>query len=60
MGNKEISNTLLEFFKLENIAVNDIEVLEEAFLLFGGRRLDFVDTLLYSYSKVKLRPTLQN
>mgnify|MGYP000901351319 FL=1 len=53
VGNNEISDTLLELFKFENIAVNDIEVLEEAFLLFSRRRLDFVDTLLYAYNKVK-------
>lgn len=53
VGNNEISDTLLELFKFENIAVNDIKVLENALLLFGGRRLDFVDTLLYAYNKVK-------
>lgn len=51
--NEEISETLLELFKYSNIVVNDIEVLEEAFLLFGKRQLDFVDTLLYAYNKVK-------
>jgi predicted nucleic-acid-binding protein len=51
--NEEISNILLELFKYTNIVVNDIKVLEEAFLLFGKRRLDFVDTLLYAYNKVK-------
>ena len=51
--NEEISDILLELFKYTNIIVNDIEVLEEAFLLFGKRRLDFVDTLLYAYNKAK-------
>jgi len=51
--NGEISDILLELFKYKNIIVDDIEVLEEAFLLFGRRRLDFVDTLLYAYNKVK-------
>jgi predicted nucleic-acid-binding protein len=51
--NEEISDILLELFKYTNIVVNDIEILEEAFLLFGKRRLDFVDTLLYAYNKVK-------
>lgn len=50
---EEISDVLLELFKYTNIVVNDIEILEEAFLLFGKRRLDFVDTLLYAYNKVK-------
>lgn len=51
--NDKISETLLGLLKYENIIVNDIEVLEEAFLLFGRRRLDFVDTLLYGYNKVR-------
>lgn len=51
--NDEISDILLELFRYENIIVDDLEVLEEAFMLFGKRRLDFVDTLLYGYNKVK-------
>ena len=51
--NDEISNILLELFKYKNIVVSDLEVLEEAFSLFSRRRLDFVDTLLYAYNKVK-------
>lgn len=51
--NEEISDVLLELFRYTDIVVNDIEVLEEAFLLFRKRRLDFVDTLLYAYNKVK-------
>lgn len=39
--------------KSTNIIVNNIEVLEEAFYLFGQRRLDFVDTILYGYNRVK-------
>ena len=46
-------DTLLELFKFKNILVSDIEVLKEAFILFAKRRLDFVDTLLYAYNKVK-------
>lgn len=33
--------------------MDDINVLKEALLIFGKRRLDFVDTLLYAYSKIK-------
>jgi predicted nucleic-acid-binding protein len=51
--NDEICDTLLELFKYDNIDVDDIEILEEALILFGKRRLDFVDTLLYAYNKVK-------
>ncbi|WP_231735419.1 PIN domain-containing protein [Gracilibacillus massiliensis] len=49
----EICDTLLDLIKFTNIIVDDIEVIEEAFLLFSRRRLDFVDTLLYAYRKVK-------
>ncbi|MGJ3204772.1 PIN domain-containing protein [Geobacillus thermoleovorans] len=51
--NDEISDILLELLKYDNIEVDDIEVVEEALALFGKRRLDFVDTLLYAYNKVK-------
>ncbi len=51
--NNEISDILLELFKYKNIVVSDLDVLNEAFFLFGKRRLDFVDTLLYAYNKVK-------
>lgn len=51
--NDEISDTLLDLFKYSNIVVDDFEVLEEALLLFSRRRLDFIDTLLYAYHKVK-------
>ncbi|GGJ71342.1 putative nucleic-acid-binding protein [Anoxybacillus voinovskiensis] len=51
--NDEICDTLLELFKYDNIDVDDMEILEEALILFKERRLDFVDTLLYAYNKVK-------
>ncbi len=51
--NNEICDTLLDLFKYKNIVVDDLEVIEEALLLFSRRRLDFVDTLLYAYNKVK-------
>lgn len=51
--NGEISDTLLNLFKYDNIGVDDAKVLEEALLLYGKKRLDFVDTLLYAYNKVR-------
>lgn len=51
--NEDICDTLLALFKYKNFTVDDFEVLEEALLLFSRRRLDFVDTLLYAYNKVK-------
>lgn len=51
--NEEICDTLLALFKYKNFTVDDFEVLKEALLLFSRRRIDFVDTLLYAYNKVK-------
>jgi predicted nucleic-acid-binding protein len=51
--NDEISDTLRELFRYGNLKVDDLEVVEEALDLYSKRRLDFVDTLLYAYSKVK-------
>jgi predicted nucleic-acid-binding protein len=50
--NSEISRVLMEFFHCDNLAVSDIGVVNEAFRLYGRKRLDFVDTLLYAYYKV--------
>lgn len=50
--NDEICDTLLELLSYNNISVDDINVLKEALLIFGKRRLDFVDTLLYAYNKI--------
>ncbi len=51
--NNEICDTLLKLFRYGNIFVYDIEIIEEAFLLFSRGHIDFVDTLLYAYNKVK-------
>ena len=50
---REISNALLELFEYGNLQVSDIEIVNEALKLYGERRLDFVDTLLYAYNKVR-------
>ena len=51
--NDEIRDTLKELFQYENIKVNDLELIETALELYGERRLDFVDTLLYAYNRVR-------
>jgi len=51
--NDEISNTLKELFEYGNLEVDDIDILKEALNLYSKRKLDFVDTLLYAYHKVK-------
>ncbi|NLC08258.1 MAG: type II toxin-antitoxin system VapC family toxin [Syntrophomonadaceae bacterium] len=51
--NDEISDALKALFEYGNIEADDLEVLNEALNLYGSRKLDFVDTLLYAYHKVK-------
>ncbi|MDK2901753.1 MAG: hypothetical protein PWR14_657 [Thermosediminibacterales bacterium] len=51
--NDEISNTLRELFDYGNLKVDDIEILKEALNLYSKRKLDFVDTLLYAYHRVR-------
>ena len=51
--NDEISVTLQGLLKYDNLNVEDFELLEEALKLYGKRKLDFVDTLLYAYSKTR-------
>lgn len=53
VGNEEICETLLKLFKNGSVIAEDFEILEEALTLFGKKRLDFVDTLLYAYNKVR-------
>jgi len=52
IDNYKISNTLNELFDYRNIQVIDKEVLKVSLELYGMQKLDFVDTLLYAYSKV--------
>ena len=51
--NDEISHTLITLFRNPNVRVSDINVLEVALELYGSRKFDFVDTLLYGYDKAK-------
>ena len=51
--NDEISDTLKNLFLYENLKVADLDVIEEALNLYGKRKLDFVDTLLYAYHEIK-------
>lgn len=49
----EIYNYLTEFFEKQNISVPDKDVIFAALKLFSSKKLDFVDTILYAYAKVK-------
>lgn len=48
----EISDTLIELFKYENLQFSNLEVLIKALNLFGKGKIDFVDALLYAYNRV--------
>ena len=51
--NEDTAYSLGELFKYDNIIVEDLKLLEKALKLYSQRKLDFVDTLLFAYSKVK-------
>lgn len=51
--NDDISRILKELFQYDNLKVDDLEVIETALELYGRRRFDFVDTLLYAYNRVR-------
>ncbi len=53
VGSKEVSDSLLELFDYDNLRVGDVELINEALRLYAERKLDFVDTLLYAYQKVR-------
>lgn len=42
-----------ELFKYDTIEVGDLQVLKKALALYSKRKLDFVDALLFAYSKVR-------
>jgi predicted nucleic-acid-binding protein len=48
-----IKEKLTEFIHLDSVAVDDVQVLTEALEMFAGNKIDFVDTLLYAYNKVR-------
>lgn len=51
--NSEISSSLMELFDYDNLRVSDIDVVNEALKIYSEMKLDFVDTLLYAYHKVR-------
>jgi predicted nucleic-acid-binding protein len=50
---KTIAEKLAEFIRLDNVAVDDARVLMAAFDLFAQTKIDFVDSLLCAYRKVR-------
>ncbi|MEQ8169314.1 MAG: PIN domain-containing protein [Candidatus Eremiobacterota bacterium] len=53
INRKDIQKSLIEFLNYENINTQDRELLKEALEIYSNRQLDFVDTLLLSYNKIK-------
>ena len=53
LENKEISSALLNLFEYSNLKVSDLDMLNEALKIYAERKLDFVDTLLYAYHKIR-------
>jgi len=49
----EISRSLKELLKGENIHTYDSDILNKALEIFSSRKIDFVDTLLCGYSLVR-------
>ena len=50
---KMIAEKLAEFIRLDTVAVDDARVLMVAFDLFAQTKIDFVDSLLCAYNKVR-------
>ena len=53
VNRKDISYSLIELFNYKNLDVDDIDVIVAALNMYSERKLDFVDTLLYAYNKVR-------
>lgn len=51
LDRNEISAVLLKFIELENVVIEDKLVVIEALKKYSEIKLDFVDCLLYAYSK---------
>ena len=53
LDRKLVSNTLQNFFEISNVTVIKEETVCFALTLFGNSNLDFVDSILVSYSKIE-------
>lgn len=49
----EIQKGILKLFEFSNIRTSDFQVLCEALNVFQERNVDFVDAILFGYSKVR-------
>lgn len=53
ISRQEISSVLARFIMLPNVTTNSEPVLREALRIYADRGLDFVDSLLCSYSSIE-------
>jgi len=53
VSRQEISSVLTRFIMFPNVTTNSEPVLREALLLYADKGLDFVDSLLCSYSSIE-------
>ena len=53
MDRKDISDTLLEFIEFENIFIDNTDIIKSALEKYKEIKIDFVDTVLYGYSKCR-------
>ena len=51
MDRKDIADTLLEFIEFENIFIDNTDIIKSALEKYKEIKIDFVDTILYGYSK---------
>jgi predicted nucleic-acid-binding protein len=48
-----ITKKLIEFINLNTVVVDDTQILTVALQTYAGRKIDFVDALLYAHNKVR-------
>ncbi len=53
VGRKEISISVSQLMKSNNITTNDIDILEKAFEVYSNINIDIVDSILCGYSIVR-------
>lgn len=50
---EEISESLINLLKYKNISTYDLEIADQALKAYSDTNLDFIDTILFAYYKVR-------
>jgi len=53
VSREEISGSLINLLKYQNISTYDLVIADHALKTYSDTKLDFIDTLLYGYHKVR-------